>query len=115
MSSASKNRKTSIKCFNCKIGNIWDLRFTITSDNQPKWQCDNYEGCNNTKRYGKSFSWASWDSLPIQIIKNESSEEKSKREEFEKDMRDLNDREIRDRKAQQAIHDSLPRIGRMDN
>ncbi len=53
--------------------------------------------------------------MPSQIIRNESTEEKHIREEFEKSMKILLDREKRDEIAKQAIRDSLPRIGRMDN
>ena len=115
MSRKTTTRMTSIKCFHCGNGNIWDLRFSNKTNNQPSWKCDNDENCNFSKRYGKEFSWASWQTMPSQIIRNESTEEKHIREEFENSMKILLDREKRDEIAKQAIRDSLPRIGRMDN
>lgn len=108
------SRKTSIRCFNCGEGFIWDLRFVNTNSNQPNWKCDNDLGCNYSKRYGKYFSWASWDSLPKHIIKNESEEEKSSRIIFEEKMIEKIDRDIRDEQALEAIKNSLPRIGKLE-
>ena len=79
---------TSIKCFHCGNGNIWDLRFSNKTNNQPSWKCDNDENCNFSKRYGKEFSWASWQTMPSQIIRNESTEEKHIREEFKEKLGD---------------------------
>lgn len=111
----SKERLTSINCPNCNEGFILDCRFVIKDNNQPKWKCENDLHCNYSKKYGQSFSWASWDSLPSQITNNESKEEKSARTNFEKKMVEKIDQEIRDEQAREAIKNSLPRIGRLDN
>ena len=46
---------TSIKCFHCGTGNIWDLRFSNKTNNQPSWKCDNDENCIFLKEKGENL------------------------------------------------------------